>query len=196
MGGIWLLPVIIAVAAAVFVLIRDYLGRGRPEKKGPASSDDSAETAAPLAPWQPQPLLNGTERRVYELLKVRAPELTILAKVKLSDVVLPGVKPFTSEWQREYNRAGQKHVDFVLVGSTWMPLLVVEVDGAEHGSSKQRERDRVKDSVLASAGVPILRIDADWGGARMAEEIDGWLARLSTRRTTTPTPGKSRPVKL
>jgi hypothetical protein len=142
-------------------------------------------------------LLNGTERRVYELLKTRATGLTILAKVKLADVALPSVKPYTSEWQREYNRAAQKHVDFVLVSDgTWMPTLVVEVDGVEHGGTKQRGRDRTKDSVLASAGIPVLRIDADWGTARMASEIDGWLSRLSGTQTAKPAsrgPGLAEP---
>lgn len=149
------------------------------------------------APWQAQALLNGTERRVYELLKMRATGLTILAKVKLSDVALPSVKPYTSEWQREYNRAAQKHVDFVLVSDgTWMPTLVVEVDGVEHGGTKQRGRDRTKDSVLASAGIPVLRIDADWGTARMAGEIDGWLSRLDGTQTARPAsrgPGLAEP---
>ncbi|HBD37610.1 MAG TPA: hypothetical protein DC084_28910, partial [Cupriavidus sp.] len=37
------------------------------------------------------------------------------------------------------------------------PLYVVELDGASHGSAKAQKRDKQKNDVLASAGIPIMR---------------------------------------
>ncbi len=37
------------------------------------------------------------------------------------------------------------------------PLYVIELDGASHGSAKAQKRDKQKNVVLASAGVPIMR---------------------------------------
>ncbi len=37
------------------------------------------------------------------------------------------------------------------------PLYVIELDSASHGSAKAQKRDKQKNDVLASAGIPIMR---------------------------------------
>ena len=78
----------------------------------------------------------------------------LLAHVRLADVVTP--EPFS---RGGLAVVSQKHVDFLLCEPvTTRPLLVIELDGASHGSERQRDRDAAKDAACRSAGVPMLRV--------------------------------------
>lgn len=49
--------------------------------------------------------------------------------------------------------------DFVLYFKTSKdPIAVIEVDGDDHNKPEQRERDLLKNAILAKAGVPLLRL--------------------------------------
>ncbi len=52
------------------------------------------------------------------------------------------------------------HVDFLIFSKlSHNPILVIEVDGfAFHNNERQKERDRLKDSILCKYGIPILRL--------------------------------------
>ena len=52
------------------------------------------------------------------------------------------------------------HVDFLIFSKlSHRPNLVIEVDGfAFHNNEKQKERDRLKDTILTKYGIPILRL--------------------------------------
>ena len=80
-----------------------------------------------------------------------------LAKVRLADLVT--VPP--DAWH-EYGRPiSGRHLDFVLVDAETTAIqLVVELDDRSHEKRDRRERDAFVDAVLASAGVPVVRVRA------------------------------------
>jgi hypothetical protein len=134
--------VILAIAAALFP-------RGR----------SSGKTAS--LPYEKQPyLLSRAERAFYEVLhRAVAPNLVVFPKVRLADVVK--VRKGTEGWQSHHNRISAKHIDFVVCTcDTLSPALVVELDDSSHERADRQERDALVDSVLASAGLPVLHVPA------------------------------------
>lgn len=78
-------------------------------------------------------------------------------QIDLNQLVSLGNNPFTEpELDYMHNKAS---CDFILYFKTGKnPLGVIEVDGNYHNTTRQMERDRLKDSILAKAGVPLLRL--------------------------------------
>ena len=70
------------------------------------------------------------------------------------------------------------HVDFLIFSRlTHQPILVIEVDDfAYHNTEKQRERDKVKDSILSKYEIPSLRLCTIGSGER--DKINSKLAEL------------------
>jgi hypothetical protein len=101
-------------------------------------------------------LLSEGERAFwYPLFKACEGKYRIFCKVRLADVV---VTPAGSSryWFRTIRGY---HVDFVLCDpQTTAPLLVVELDDRSHESTRARERDAFKQSVLATAKLPLYRV--------------------------------------
>ncbi len=118
-------------------------------------------------------LLSRGELAFHRALASAIPRGTALCpKVRLADVVT--VPP--DAWH-EYGRpVSGKHLDFVLVDAeTTAILLVVELNDRSHERRDRRERDAFGDAVLASAGVPVVRVKA---AARYdAREIRGRLEK-------------------
>ena len=75
------------------------------------------------------------------------------------------------------------HIDFVLCEpTTTRPLLAIELDDRSHRSARSIERDRFKDEVLATGGVPVYRVPASQAYdplelaaeiARLMSSVDG-----------------------
>ena len=55
-----------------------------------------------------------------------------------------------------------KRVDLLVIDHELRPLAVIEIDGSGHGLSRDiaRINDKIKDIVLAAAGIPLIRIPA------------------------------------
>jgi len=87
----------------------------------------------------------------------------LLAKVRLADVVDPG------DWMGSRRDLGtyalQSHLDFVMVDDeTSVPRFAVEIDGAQHSRDpRQRQRDLKKDELCRAAGLPLLRVNSEFG---------------------------------
>jgi hypothetical protein len=87
----------------------------------------------------------------------------LLAKVRLADVVDPG------EWMLSRAKLGRfalmAHLDFVMVNyNTSVPRFAVEIDGARHTRDPtQRQRDLMKDELCREAGLPLLRVNSEFG---------------------------------
>lgn len=66
-----------------------------------------------------------------------------------------------SEREFSFSTNDWTHVDFLIYSRvTHLPVLVIEVDGFQfHNNEKQKERDALKDSILAKYGIPILRLN-------------------------------------
>jgi hypothetical protein len=100
-------------------------------------------------------LTKGERAFWYPLFKACEGKYRIFCKVRLADVI---VTPAGSG--RHWFRAIRGyHVDFVLCNpQTTAPLLVVELDDRSHASTRARERDVFKESVLAAAKLPLYRV--------------------------------------
>ena len=70
------------------------------------------------------------------------------------------------------------HVDFLVFSRlTHQPVLVIEVDGfSYHNTEKQKERDLVKNSILAKYEIPLLRLSTVGSGEK--EKITNKLIEL------------------
>lgn len=89
------------------------------------------------------------------------------------------------EEEKTYKNRSWTLIDFVLYNKTTkMPVLAIEVDGmAFHKSgSSQANRDAMKDSVLAKAHVPLLRLSTD--GSNEKNRIIEKLMQISSTFTS------------
>ncbi len=72
--------------------------------------------------------------------------------------------PYRTACGRSTGRGSGMHLDFVLADAVTLgPALVIELDDKTHWRADARERDAFKDTALASAGVPVLRVRAARG---------------------------------
>lgn len=103
-------------------------------------------------------LVTNTEKIFLNvLLSVIEEDLYILTKVRLADIV--HVRKGTKDYLKYFARIQSKHIDFLICdSSTFEPLLAIELDDPSHRREDAKERDEVKDKVLAAAGIPILRV--------------------------------------
>ncbi|RWR01234.1 helicase [[Pantoea] beijingensis] len=99
--------------------------------------------------------------------------LTVHKQVLLRQLMIQRNHRF-SERQREFMLQGSS-CDFVFyyrVGK--QPVAVIEVDGASHDTEVQRERDALKDAILATCGIRILRLRTI--DSRIEDKITAFLA--------------------
>ena len=85
--------------------------------------------------------------------------------------LVPAAAPLTSE-QLAYASHSWTHVDFLIYDIvTHKAKLAIEVDGTQYhrNESDQKKRDAIKDSVLASIGLPLLRLST--AGSQEKEKI-------------------------
>lgn len=108
--------------------------------------------------------VNASEHRANSLLIQVEKESghRLQAKVRLADVVDPG------SWMSSRPQLGtyalKAHLDFVMVDESGEPIFAVEVDGRQHSrDERQRQRDRMKDELCQAAGLPLLRINSEFG---------------------------------
>ena len=115
-----------------------------------------------------------SEQIVAELLRqcLRAESfesITFHREIALNQLVA-AANPALTDNERGFMR-GRSRCDFVLyyrVGKK--PLAVIEVDGASHAMSQQREWDALKNSILQKGGLPLLRLQTVESGIEMKIE--------------------------
>ena len=134
--------------------------------------------AAPAAlPYRRSPhLLSKGERAFwYPLYRAVKGKYRLFCKVRLADVVqCPDARWDEARW---FRKIGRYHVDFVICDpKTTAPLLVVELDDRSHRSARSENRDQFKAEVLAAAGMPIYRVNAQ--KAYDPAELGGSIQRL------------------
>lgn len=104
-------------------------------------------------------LLSAAERTFhYAVAQVLPPNTQIFVQVALSAILLP--RPGSKTWSRDRNRIGQKIADFVVCDQWCRPLAVIELDDSSHRRKARADRDELVDSILQSAGLPILHVVA------------------------------------
>lgn len=99
------------------------------------------------------PFLRDDEIHLYERLVIALRDAHVFPQVAMS--------AFVQHQGKEYGARSlfsQKYVDYLVCErGTMRPLYVIELDGASHGSAQAKKRDRQKNQVLESAGIPIKR---------------------------------------
>lgn len=108
-----------------------------------------------LNPWERE-LFNLLEEYFY-LRQRRSNRMPVLAQVGLTRII-DVLSPKIGEIQ-----VNAMSVDLLVVtGDKSKPRLVVEADGKHHNNSPaQIARDNLKNHLLASAGIPILRVEVE-----------------------------------
>jgi hypothetical protein len=114
-------------------------------------------------PYDPAgPLLSPAERSFLGVMEnVVEPELVLLPKVRLADVisVRKGLSP--SQFQSALNHITSKHVDFILCRqSDFSVTAVIELDDQSHQRKDRIARDQFVDQALAAARIPVLHVKA------------------------------------
>jgi len=99
------------------------------------------------------------EQAFYRALRISVgSEYLIFGKVRLGDLIWLANEPENRKFHS--NQIQCKHVDYVLCHKvSFEPMLVIELDDSSHAKPEQQERDKVKDATLASAGLPLLRVE-------------------------------------
>ncbi len=99
------------------------------------------------------PFLRQDEIQLYERLTAALKDTHVFPQVAMSAFV-----QHKGRSQAARNLFSQKYVDYLVCErKTMRPLYVIELDGASHAGAKAQRRDKQKNEVLASAGIPVMR---------------------------------------
>jgi Protein of unknown function (DUF2726) len=101
-------------------------------------------------------LLSKPEKYFYNILREVFGTYTILAKVRLADLVEANERH--PRWQANFNRIKSKHVDFVICDAWLCPLIAVELDGSSHKRIDRQQRDDLVDEILKGASLEIVHV--------------------------------------
>jgi len=100
-------------------------------------------------------LLSKPEKCFYKVLRDTFSAYTILAKVRLADLVEANVHP---RWHTNFARIQSKRVDFVICDAGLCPLVAVELDGSSDKGSDRQQNDHLMDRILKEASLEIVHI--------------------------------------
>lgn len=174
--GLMLIAVLVAAGMVAYQIILCRLKNGlwpwelplqthrQPVNRGelpkPANIGPAPQTNGALPYRAVDSVLSKGELAFFSVLfDVCADRFTVLAKVRLSDLV--DVTDRSWKGRRWFNRIAQKHVDFVLCEpGTMRPVLIIELDDRSHMREDRAERDEFVDECLRCAGLRLLRIKA------------------------------------
>lgn len=97
------------------------------------------------------------EANFYRILKqLVGNNLLIFPKLSLKEFLQVTDQP---NFQSHYNRIDRKHIDFLLCDSdTLQPVFAIELDDSSHRQAERGQRDIFVETILAKAGLPLVRI--------------------------------------
>lgn len=105
-------------------------------------------------------LLTQTEQKFFKTLtQVVSAEKLVSCKVRLEDIV--GVRKNIDQNKRHglRNRVKSSHIDFVLMDKETSRIdLLIELDDPSHYSQKAIAKDKFKNELTQSVGIPLLRV--------------------------------------
>ena len=179
----------IALAALALVLFKLLLPpeknkRNRGNRRGyqqfPAEDSRAPEDLGDGSPignftYYSKPVMSAAEYsffvKLYEVAKLN---YWVFTKVSLWEIA-------RNNEQAGWTKISQKHVDFVLCDPRdARVVLAIELDDSTHNRASAQKRDAQKDAVLASAGVPFLRVRTGNNDAAI-EAVRNKLVELSRR---------------
>ena len=101
-------------------------------------------------------LLSKAEKYFYNILREIFGTYTILAKVRVADLVEANQRH--PNWQSNFNRIKSKDIDFIICDAWLCPLLAVELDGSSHKGIDRQQRDALVDQILKDAALEIVHV--------------------------------------
>lgn len=114
----------------------------------------------------PKKLLMDYEQEYYFRIYNMIPENTLLhTQVSFSAFL-------KSSEVRTRNSFNRSHADLIISDLNFNVLLICEIDGSSHRSSRVKERDRKRDAITSSAGIPTLRIDDSYSDQEIYDSIN------------------------
>lgn len=156
LGVIFLLS---AIAFLALIALPKLLSKRQLQKDSepqPVRGDDLA-----IWPFAPTPIMTDTEVLFFHKLKDALPEYHIFVQVQLSRIIEANSEE-TSERSFWFNRICRQSVDYVITDIDGQTTLVaIELDDWTHNSKSRQKADDKKDKALASAGIAIVRFDAE-----------------------------------
>ena len=105
-------------------------------------------------------LLTKNEWGFYKALKPIADELgyTVLAKIRVADIVEPIPNKNQSEWHKYFNKISRKHIDFALAKPENLQImLLIELDDSSH-DIEQKKRDEFIEALYKHTGYNFIRV--------------------------------------
>lgn len=176
----------LAIVFGLVVLLAPMTRRGRRPKP--------TETPSAVAPFQPRPVLNASERRLHTdierlMPQIFPPRARILSQVSIAEFVFAPNKA-------DFRTIAASRVDMLIVDSGFQPVCAIEYQGAGHfGASVEaraqtRRRDWDKRRALRIAGVPLVEIPAEYDAKLLAERLGDVTGR---RPEHTSAPPRRRP---
>lgn len=177
-----MISLIISITLIVIVIyiIKDYEkltkeekqnNKYTPKKPNTNTQDIAYEpTADYINPKEPEKLpyqsnpkcyfFNIAERNLYDILKlILKDNYVIFSKVKLIDLLK--IEATGKTYWRYKGKIQQKHLDFVICDKDKFTVqLAIELDGSIHERPWIKRKDKFKDEVMETIGIPLLRIKA------------------------------------
>jgi Protein of unknown function (DUF2726) len=101
-------------------------------------------------------LFSAAERSLYDILRQIAPDHTIFAKARLSDVI--SASKGAKMGENKHRRTQSKQVDFLICNAALKPVVAIELDPCRHGHTGPDVRDQFLDAVLVAAKIPVIRL--------------------------------------
>lgn len=150
---IGLLVALIAIAVA-YVLEK----KQKPVSNKNVEDEQQSESIKEM-PYRKKLLLTKNEWTFYKELKPIADEmkLSVLAKIRVADLVEVDGSINKSEWQKYFNKINKKHIDFALANPANLRIeLLIELDDNSHNNA-QIERDKFVEELYKKTGYPFLR---------------------------------------
>lgn len=138
--------------AVLIVIIAILVGIFKSKSKAPEGESREAW------PYFPKPTMSRPEQVLYFRLVRALPEQIVLAQVQLSRIL--GVKKGYS-FKYWYNRINRMSADFVVCNKDSRVVAVIELDDSSHERDDRKIADAKKNRVLTSAGIRIVRWQAN-----------------------------------
>lgn len=121
-------------------------------------------------------VLNASERRVYNQLRLAFPKHIVLPKLPLVRLCQPATPDQVKFW---YELIGAAHVTFAVCNPNGHVVLVIDLDSTRNHS---RRSTRIKESVLAACGIERLHCAAD--DLPSIEDLRSLIQDISARKPT------------
>ncbi len=155
---------LVVFAIALYMVYTAYM-----QVKNESESEEKVDIEK--IPYRRKYLLTKHEYGFYKNLKEIADKLnlSVLAKVRLADLVEVSAEVDTKEKRTYTNKIKSKHIDFMLCNKENLyPELLIELNDNSHKKEDRAKRDIFVEKVLEKAGYKILFV---YGSGDLEKQI-------------------------